>query len=34
MSRRVALLRGINVGRAARFAMSDIAACNEAAGST
>ncbi|HJC28529.1 MAG TPA: DUF1697 domain-containing protein [Candidatus Dietzia intestinipullorum] len=34
MSRRVALLRGINVGRAARIAMSDLAACTEAAGCT
>lgn len=32
--RKVALLRGINVGKAARIAMSDLRACTEAAGST
>ena len=30
--RRVALLRGINVGRATRIAMADLRACTEAAG--
>lgn len=30
--RRVALLRGINVGRGARIAMADLAACTEAVG--
>lgn len=32
--RKVALLRGINVGRSARIAMADLRACTEAAGCT
>jgi len=32
--RKVALLRGINVGKGARIAMGDLAACTEAAGCT
>lgn len=34
MRRRVALLRGINVGRSSRIAMADLARCTEAAGCT
>lgn len=34
MNRRVALLRGINVGKQGRVAMTDLVACTEAAGCT
>lgn len=34
MRRRVALLRGINVGRSSRIAMADLARCTEATGCT
>lgn len=34
MSRRVAFLRGINVGKGARIAMADLVSCTEAAGCT